>query len=179
MFHWARNKLYPLLLARTQPSVMDCKIKTNIPSIVSVSSSCRPLCPVILSLFTKYIDAQSTLGHCLYIANSNPSTKVVYCIRCGSYGTHRFANLGHPGRAHTSGQTGRLPHFANKTHPNGTTLEQLTQVSFGFIQTLCSQPTVEDFPNVCQTVNTYSGELEVCHEQSDPDLDQDDLFGEL
>jgi hypothetical protein len=129
--------------------------------------------------FTTYIDAQSTLGHSLYIANGNSSTRVVYCSKCVSYGAHRFANLSHPCRSHTSRQTGRLPYFANKTHPNGTTLQQVTQVSFCFIQTLCSQPLVEDIPNVCPTVFPYSEELEVYHEQPDPDIDQDDLFGSL
>lgn len=113
----------------------------------------RPLSQVIFNLFTKYIDAHSRLGHSLYIANSNPSTRVVYCSKCGSYGTHRFANLSHPCRAHTSGQTGLLPYFANKTHPNGTTLQQVTQVSFGFIQALCSQLLVnEDIPTVCSNI---------------------------
>jgi hypothetical protein len=173
-----------------------CGHQTKTTPLAKTIGKCRPLSPVIMNLFTKYVNAQSTLGHSLCIANSNPSTKVVYCTKCGSYGTCRFANLYHPCRGHTSGQSGRLSFFENNTHPNGAALHQVTQVTFGFIQTLVSQPLFEDLhPEVPHAVYTHIEELQVYHheepedhhreeledyhEQSDPDIDQDDFFGEI
>jgi hypothetical protein len=54
-------------------------------------------------------------------------------------------------------------------------LEQVAQVSFGFTQTLCSQPIVEVSSIVCLTIHTYNEELEVCHAHSDPDSKEDDV----
>jgi hypothetical protein len=63
------------------------------------------------------------------------------------------------------------PHTRNHTphiQPNGTTLEQVTQVSFGFTQTLWAQPNVEVSIIACQFTHTHNEELEVCHVHSDP-----------
>jgi rubrerythrin len=105
---------------------------------------CDPFSPIITTLFGEHIDAQSTKGHNLRLASSGPLTKVVYGMRCGSYGTHRFANLHKQCRRRASGQSARLTFFQNNQHPNGgAALYNIVHVTFDFIQTLLSQPTYE------------------------------------
>lgn len=54
-----------------------CGHHTKLSPFVKTSGKCRPFSPVIMQLFTEYVDAQSTLGHSLRIANVDPLTKVV------------------------------------------------------------------------------------------------------
>jgi hypothetical protein len=153
---------------------------------------CNPFSPIITNLFTEYVDAQSTKGHSLRLASFGLLTKIVFCMRCGSYGTHRFANLHRQCRRSASGQSARLTFFQNNQHPNGGALYNIIHVTFDFISTLLAQPTY-DGPTEAQpsTIalppNREALALDELHdrslqgeyqEQSEPDIDQDDFFGD-
>jgi hypothetical protein len=114
-------------------------------------------------------------------------------MRCGSYRTHRFANLHKQCRRSASGQSARLTFFHNNLHPNGgAALYNIVHVTFDFIQTLLSQPTYEG-PTEAQIEGTLPPPpnrealaLDELHDRnlqgdyhvdSDPDVDQDDFFG--
>jgi hypothetical protein len=158
--------------------------------LVKTIGKCKPFSPVIMQLFTEYIDAQSTKGHSLRMANSDPLTKIVYCAKCGSYGTHRFVNLHYQCKGHASGQSARLPRFENNVHPKGgVALHNVIHVTFDFIQTLVSHPLFDEPAHETLARPQPNGEALAYddlhnhamqgdyHEESDPDIDQDDFFG--
>jgi hypothetical protein len=170
----------------------SCGHHTRVNPFTKKIPKCDPFSPIITTLFSEYVDAQSTKGHNLRLASSGPLTQVVYCMRCGSYGTHRFANLHKPCKRSASGQGARLIAFQNDQHPNGGALYNIVHVTFDFLQTLSSQPAY-DGPTEAQLEGTqplppnrealaldeiHDNNLQgVYHGDSDPDVDQDDFFG--
>jgi hypothetical protein len=110
---------------------------------VKAIRKCNPFSPIITNLFAEHVDANSTKGHSLRLASFGLLTKIVYCMRCGSYGTHRFSNLHRQCKRSASGQSARLSFFENNQHPKGGTLHNIIHVTFGVIQSLLSQPTYD------------------------------------
>jgi hypothetical protein len=114
-------------------------------------------------------------------------------MRCGSYGTQRFANLHKPCKRSASGQSARLVSFQNDQHPNGgIALYNIIHVTFDFIQTLLAQPAYDGPTEVQQKGTLFplpSREAQALdeihdrnlqcdyHHESDPDIDHDDFFG--
>jgi rubrerythrin len=169
----------------------NCGYRTRVNPFAKKIPRCTPFSPIINLLFAEYVDDHSTKGHNLRMANIDPLNQVVYCMRCGSYGTHRFANLHKQCKRSASGQGARLLSFQNDQHPNGGgSLYNIIHVTLEFIHTISSQPTYDgptEPPSTTQPLpDREAMALDEIHDNilqgtyhcdSDPDIDQDDFFG--